>query len=329
MQNWELIAKFLANETTDEENKSVEDWLKSDPENAGILADLKKAMRPSVDKMPDFSSTLRGDWTVLENRIQAVEPERKSRFLLSPTLIYKVAASILLLAVLGMGTWLVFKSSADQLVFTATDSVKQEYLSDRSQVWLNKHSKLSIASDFSGAERNVSLEGEAYFEVSKDTSKPFIITTGIIKTQVVGTAFNVHFEKDGSVKVTVTEGKVSVSMDSGQRIFLTPGEVGFYNSTNGSLSKQNNMDLNFLSWKTGVIHFESATLKDVCEYLSRYYDVEIRIGNTAIADRMITTVLDNMNVEEALEIIASTLELEANNQGNHYIFLENNDESNQ
>lgn len=311
MPNWELIAKYLAGEATQREKEEIEQWLKADPANQLTMRGLKEAMRPGRSDEPDFSGMMEEDWVqlqqklILKERVVAMKPEQSAGGWW-----LKIAASLLLLA--AVGVWFVFSNSGllqNEQQFSTAEAVKVIYLADSSRVWLNRESRLIISPDFGENSRHVKLEGEAFFEVIKNADKPFIVSAGKITTEVVGTAFNVAGETSGAAKVTVTEGKVSVSKESGKGIFLTPGEAGIYDQVSDRLVKQQNADKNFLSWKTGVIRFNAEPLGDVSLFLSKHYDTDIKLASSSLKNYSITTVLDNLDLEEALSVISITLDI--------------------
>ena len=306
MTNWDLIAKYLAGEATESEKKDVDRWLLANPSHQNIFKELKNAMRPGSSNEPHFGESMNEDWIQLQGRIASQKPiERETAWITW----YKIAAVFILLGLVGIGTWYstkdVIRNDGQQLA--SLDSVKNFLLPDGSQIWLNKHARVIIG-DFSKTNRRVTLEGEAYFEVVKDKSKPFIVTSGSVVTTVLGTAFNVNSKSDGSVKVTVAQGKVSVNKEK-TKVFLLPGDVATYRKTSDALLKAENDDLNFLTWKTGVIRFEDEPLVTVCAYLAQYYHTDIHVKNTALEKSRVTTTFDKVGLDQALSILSVTLDL--------------------
>jgi transmembrane sensor len=318
MTNWELIAKYLVGEASDNEKKEVEQWINSNPVNSHTIDNLKKAMRPGYSNEPDFNDTLGPDWHVLQDKIGENNSASKNHVRMLPLWI-KIAATLLIGVLAGVGSWYAVDNlrSVDQKI-VALDSVKNVLLPDGTHVWLNRSAQLTVSKDFGKQDRNVILKGEGYFEVSKDKPRPFIITTGNIKTRVVGTAFNVRDESNGSVKVTVTEGKVSVSKDSTLSVFLIPNEVASYDALSGDLWKKQNADINFLSWKTNIIRFSNTSLHEVCSYLNQYYRTDIRLKGTSLQNQNVTTVFDHVNLEQALSILSLTLDLKIEKEGSTF-----------
>jgi transmembrane sensor len=326
LPDWELIAKYLADEATQSETVTIEKWLRGNPENERILRDLKKAMRPSRSEEPDFTPSMEEDWMQLQDKLLTSEDTLKLTPGSSLRGWYRIAASILLLVVSAIAIWFILDNKTTlwngDRQFATVDSIRLVSLPDNSHVWLNKQTQLLASNDFGKKNRKVALEGEAYFEVAKDKTKPFVLTSGKITTTVVGTAFNVNFQTGGNVTITVTEGKVSVALGKNSAIFLNPGEAALYTEGFSKLTKQKNTDLNFLSWKTGVIRFEGTSLKNACLFLSKHYAADIRLKTTSLEQHSITTVLDNVELDEALSIIATTMDLRVEKKNSTIYFMD-------
>ena len=154
-------------------------------------------------------------------------------------------------------------------------------LSDGTKVWLNAESSLRFPASFFGNERRVDLIGEAYFEVAKDTAKPFrirIAQQGEVK--VLGTHFNINSYKDEStVNTTLLEGSIEFSVNkfkkTGFKIKLVPGQQAELNKQ-GELTLHDNIDLEqVVAWKNGSFAFKNADLKTIMRQVMRWYDVEV------------------------------------------------------
>lgn len=163
----------------------------------------------------------------------------------------------------------------------------QVALSDGTQVILNSGSKLRYFRNFSATSRDVYLEGEAYFNVAKDSERPFNVYTGDVVTTAIGTAFNInnYSDNDNSISISLVEGKVMVKLldslkkASGESYFLTPGESVNYNpgERNMFISK---FDLKEkTSWKDGVLYFSNASEEEVYKRIERWYGVKIEKQN--------------------------------------------------
>lgn len=153
-------------------------------------------------------------------------------------------------------------------------------LSDGSKIWLNSESSITYPVVFTGIERRVILNGEGYFEVAKNKNRKFVVQSGNILTEVLGTHFNINaYEIKNSVKTTLLEGKVQV-INSGKVLLLNPGQQAIAQN-NGSLSK-NNVDTDrVMAWKNGFFDFDDMDLGEVLEELSRWYGIRVSHSNIA------------------------------------------------
>ncbi|MBW7840774.1 MAG: FecR domain-containing protein [Chitinophagaceae bacterium] len=177
-------------------------------------------------------------------------------------------------------------------------------LADGSKVWLNAASSLTFPTAFSGAQRNVKMKGEAYFEVSKDASKPFIVSAGEVSVEVLGTEFNVNaYEDEENLKTTLLKGAVNVT-DNRQTITLVPGEQARFNHSNHQLKTLKGVDVNsVIAWKNGFFSFNDASLKEVMQQLARWYDVDVVYEGT-VKEREFGGKIDrNANASQVLKIL--------------------------
>jgi len=153
-------------------------------------------------------------------------------------------------------------------------------LSDGTKLWLNAESSVTYPTAFTGNEREVTITGEAYFEVAPNKEMPFYVTNGDIQVKVLGTHFNVNaYEDEDAVRVTLLEGSVNVSrLTTHDSRLLKPGQqaVVTLSLSNGRLTTHANIDLEtVMAWKNGQFSFDNADLKTVMRQIARWYDVEV------------------------------------------------------
>lgn len=148
-------------------------------------------------------------------------------------------------------------------------------LADGTKVWLNAESSLKYPTAFIGTKREVSIEGEAFFEVAPNASMPFEVNKGTTKVQVLGTNFNINgYKNDEAVIVTLLQGSVNVQ-DKNAHQLLTPGQQAQVNNS-GDIKLEKNADVeNAVAWKNGLFNFDGMRLKDVMKHLERWYDIEV------------------------------------------------------
>ena len=176
-------------------------------------------------------------------------------------------------------------------------------LADGTRVTLNANSDLRYPEEFSGNKREVYLKGEAYFEVVHNDKKPFIIYSGILKTQVLGTSFTVSaYNEQKPIKVTVLTGKVGVVDQSNKaHAILTPGLCATTDQINQAFTISRIADPeDAIAWLDDKLMFENATLADVATALSNKYAVTIKISNQQMATKRITAIFQNQTLPDIL-----------------------------
>lgn len=147
-------------------------------------------------------------------------------------------------------------------------------LSDGTHVWLNAGSTVTYPVVFMGDERKVSVNGEAYFEVAHDATRPFIVSKGETSVLVLGTHFNVNaYDDERDIRVTLLEGAVKISNKTSNGL-LKPGEQARVATKTINISKEVNLDA-VMAWKNGRFNFDNADLSTVLRQLARWYDLEI------------------------------------------------------
>ena len=180
-------------------------------------------------------------------------------------------------------------------------------LSDGSKVWLNSMTEFRFPVAFTGEERKVYLTGEAYFQVAKDTTKPFRVVVNDMMVEALGTGFNINaYQDDNCLRTTLVEGKVRVSYsDTRQECILVPGEQAVLKE--GVLtSGQVNVD-DIIAWKKGRFVFSDMPLETIANQLERWYDVEIRFDDTVAKYYRFTGVMKRYNeLEQVLGLIEET-----------------------
>ena len=146
-------------------------------------------------------------------------------------------------------------------------------LADGTTVHLNAGSKLTYPVRFAGKRRVVALEGEAYFDVVKDETRPFIVQTHLGEVTVLGTAFNINAYTDASVYTTLVHGKVQFSSSSIGTIILSPGEQAVV-SANGSEKRMVDLD-EYVGWVDGRYVFNNRPLGEIMQTFERWYDIQV------------------------------------------------------
>jgi transmembrane sensor len=242
---WILITRKLSGESTTKENERLQQWLNEDPGNREFYNRLKSSWsRNPGESVDSFSLSFQFNYEnglqKLRNKLdqedesvhQKNDFEIKNRFKQKKSkgiYAWKLVASILVM-VMSSIIYLTILQGWDQPATTtyATTDVEQRIitLSDGSVVRLNRNSILEVSNKSSDESRTIWLDGEAFFDVVKDSLNPFVVESKRVKTQVLGTAFNVSsFVQERGVMVTLVSGQVRLEkMETNESLYLEPGE---------------------------------------------------------------------------------------------------------
>ena len=188
------------------------------------------------------------------------------------------------------------------------------WLGDGTRVELGIDSRLRYAPEFGAGSRDVELEGEAYFDVVHDDRRPFAVHTARAEVRDLGTKFNVRSYADApEVEVVVAEGAVALAPSKGgashEPVLLYPGDLGRVEA-DGRLTARRGVDVGaHLAWIDGRLVFIDAPLREVLPRLARWYDVNIRLGDSTITERRYTASLKNETLPQLLDLMSRSMEL--------------------
>lgn len=310
-----ILAKVLTNQGTAEEVSLISEWCARSVENQKVYDHYKSILE--IDKshfiVPELDIDVKAEWNKFNERIgggtKTVEMKTSN-----PVMSWmKVAAAILLMVA---STYLIYNFLfTDDIITHQTAENKQEFvLPDKSVITVNAYSSISYSSEFGVLDRNIELDGEAYFDVKRNEKKPFIITTEKAKITVLGTSFNVR-SSEKFTSVTVTSGLVSLApVGSDKEVKLSVGEFGEVDEMD-QITKSLNENKNFNSWMTGIITFDNTSLNTVVESLNSIYHANISISNEVSQSCSVTVTFDNQSLESVLNVLTSTLDLTIEKDG--------------
>ncbi|WP_419698621.1 FecR family protein [Mucilaginibacter sp. NFX135] len=291
-----LLNQYINNACTPEEFDELMLTLKASPNND----DFDEVLKHNWEKSAQSAIENNLSWTDISARIKEKTPKR-----FNTRVLFKYAACFAL--ALLIGTIGFYKKTANSIQYLTAQSLpaktKVVTLADGTQVTLNANSSLRYPEKFSNGQRIVYLKGEAYFEVVHDSKKPFIIYSGALRTQVLGTTFTVSaYNEQRPQKVTVLTGKVGViDQSSKAHAILTPGLCAVTDQKNKTLTVSRMADpTDAIAWMDDKMMFEDATLADVAIALSNKYAVNIEIDNPRVASRHITAIFQNQTLPDIL-----------------------------
>lgn len=244
----------------------------------------------------ELDETGRKSWTRLQFRINSTAlPAGKETPLLRLWVKVAAVAAILVMGLLGGGIltwyWAEIRTPAGQLVFETPRGEKSLVtLPDGSQVWLNASSRL-VYHAFSKKQREVELAGEAFFRVTKNAGAPFVVKTGDLAVEVLGTEFNVMAYDDfGRKEITLVSGKIQVSRGE-EQVLLNPGQALALKDNLFSIREVNASLAS--GWVDNKFIFQNVPFSELIRRLENWYDVDIEIDNREIEDINFTGTFKN------------------------------------
>ncbi len=188
---------------------------------------------------------------------------------------------------------------------TPLGGMYQITLPDGTKVWLNAASSLKYPMAFAKNERKVILLGEAFFEVTKDSSRPFKIHSKGQEIEVLGTTFNVNaYPENTAIKTTLITGKVKLSNDNraSQAIYLQPGQQST-NTNNGNIQVANVDTAPFTAWKDGLFYFDETPVSDALQQIGRWYNVEVRYKGEVPQTHFYGRIKRNKSLRDVLDVL--------------------------
>ena len=209
-------------------------------------------------------------------------------------------------------------TSADTVLNTLDVPAGESYkltLSDGTEVWLNAATRLRFPFHFGRAEREVYVDGEAYFKVAANADKPFIVHTALTSVQVLGTAFNINTYQAGTVKTALVEGSVITKGKMNERQTLQPGIQADYNTGKGFVTSHFDEE-EVLAWRSGVYYYHRMPLATLITTASRFYGMRFVLDKNKEAGQVVTGLMDRNRLEDFLSDLKTTAHIEYHLSGN-------------
>lgn len=260
--NQELLYKYFKGTTSIEEEKQILDWVEAADENREAF--LKERMLFDISLFSEKQETKKKTtrlipifrWTV---RIAAAIIVAVSGYFMTIDYLYNKGAQL-------------------QTITVPAGQRAQIILADGTRVWLNSKSTLTYASNFGRKDRNVNLDGEAYFEVTKNKNIPFYVNTEMNKVRVVGTSFNVcAYNGSKEFETTLVEGIVDIYPSCNDQAITRLQKNEFFANYDGHLKKTVLPSYEYLRWKEGLYCFDDVPFSGILDKLEKYYNVKITV----------------------------------------------------
>lgn len=307
-----LLVKYFTARASNEEEEIIKAWINQSKENKHSFEAYQKLWKDSkhltLGRKIDVESALK------HSKTHIPEFNRKTRWLSY----WKQAAAVLVLSVLVSSAYHFFsqlntytEQAIYQEVKAAYGTQTQLQLADGTTVWLNAGSRLSFPTSFKNQDqRKVKLIGEGFFEVTKDSKHPFIVSTSELDIKVLGTSFNVNaYESENEITVALKEGKVSLlkttNGGSKQILDLSPREVASYQLNTNQILHSKEADLKrYTAWREGLIVFFDDPVEKVVSRLENWYNIEIEVDDKELLKEHITGTFNDNSLEQVLHFLS-------------------------
>ena len=306
-----LLEKFLRGEATPKEIELLDERMNDHPDgdfdsiSRSIWEDgtIMSHNLPDEGQKEKMKNNLLNRINAEEDFMRSVRVNRKREFLHA----FSLAASILVVAMSVVFLILGDRQIHEYEVVAERGQKSSVTLPDGSHVWLNSASRITYTSDFNKKNRNITLEGEAYFDVAKNKKIPFVVNASEMSITAVGTEFNVrNYSDEDEVCTTLVEGKV-IASTLGCDISLTYGQEAVLNRNSGEMSFAVVSDLNHMvPWRSNEMLLDGESLDNLSRILSRMYNVDVYFENDSIKTYTYTGLIRNNSLQNVLELVSNT-----------------------
>tara|TARA_R100001143_G_scaffold63605_1_gene73855 strand:- start:92206 stop:93294 length:1089 start_codon:yes stop_codon:yes gene_type:complete len=351
---WPIIVRHLDQTFDDSDSKKLEKWLDQREENRRILQSAEKIWKSSEGMSHDYlmnELNLEKDWELIKKQITSSNLKEKReriyhfRKLRKRQQLFSNLLKVAVLLVVAVSSGLITLQIADKPEQIITVPVFNEIatnpgerasveLGDGSKVILNAASKLILPDSFSAQKREITLNGQAFFDVKSDRNRSFNIQTDIALVQVLGTSFDVRsYENEDKIYVAVSEGTVELSHQNqiGSSLIINEGYIGSISKSTGQLTLEmfEDPDLYF-GWMDGRIIFKNAPLEDVFNHLERWYAVSIDYdkSNNDLMMQRFTADLKTRSIREVFGVLSLSMDIDFQIRDEDQIFVYFNNNTN-
>lgn len=314
----ELLHRYFREELTAAQKEQVDKWKLESDENARQFEEAR-IFALDLKGLAYYKqvASVESSWEVFrkEHRVVSIT-KGKSLFV-------RYAASIVVVVSAVLGIYYLSSQGSDETYVAALKHVQEVSLIDGSLVTLNRNASLTYESDLGSDERRVALEGEGYFDIAKDEGRSFVVEVGEVEVRVLGTEFFINTPSEQQVEVKVTEGEVLISY-RGSHELARENDVYVIDLVEGSITEHNSIDENGLSsfWRTRKLVFNATPLDEVVRVVNKAYGAQL-IFEGSDQGCELSVVFDNEELENVIEIISNTLDVEVDQRQGSY-FLKSN-----
>lgn len=315
------IIQYLNGQCTVEESAAVENWILADQKNAELFFEIERIWLLKRETAVSHSGRVEKAY---QHLIQSLQPKpRKLSLFRLHYWKYAVAGLIALLVTVDIFYNRPVVPDAVNMIEVPAGQRVNLVLSDGTKISLNSNSRLRYPAIFSSGQRDVELEGEAFFDVTHDEKCPFIVKVPDMRIKVLGTTFNVKAYQDETTYVTLKSGKVEVCTGQQEYLTLCPNEQASYSKQTGLKLHRINSNA-FYAWKAGEIAYVDNTLSEIVKDLERRFNAHIRIEGQELAERKFSLrVENNVTLPQILTLLKGTRRLDFKMDGEEVIIFKN------
>lgn len=305
---FELIARKLSGETSEQEERLLDERIQHSDEAKNILSNAHHIW--SASYFPEKSTELIAQ-KEMEEKIwkEAFQQQRNNKS--KSFKLFAIAASVI--AILTTIFMIHFDRMENSPVIPEVTTIQKQTLPgqkssitlrDGTVVWLNSGSSIRYYSDFNEKIRLIHLEGQAYFDIFKDEKRPFIVKCRDLRIEALGTSFDVNGYVDAPIQVSLLTGSVKLSIGkhdtNGDNLILNPGEYSVLDINNRFIDKGNFDPYEVMAWKEGRLIFENATIAEIIPRLELWYGVKINNQLHVNLEKPYTSTFERENLENIL-----------------------------
>lgn len=320
-----ILKDYLLGKCSPDEASKILEWMQESEDHAEHLFKLEELYH--LGRYAKYEDPKRAEKAEqrLMSRIDEIEESHHPRFNFIRLMKYAAIIAVVVVAG-GIGYQMLHKSPAEEMLTAqANNGVKQVTLPDGTKVWLNQNTTLKYPTTFNADERNVSLQGEAYFEVTKNPHQPFIVEGGAMKVKVLGTVFNFNTRcGNNKEEVALLEGKVQASSDKAEGNYvITPGQKVVLDTQLHKMEiKEVNADLDAV-WHNHLIPLKNVNVKDIAQILKRFYRVDFSFASDIDMNMTYSGVIkQSSSIDSVLSALTYTVPIRYTIKGNH-VYLAN------
>lgn len=315
MEYQNLITKFFAGEISEKEIIHLKSWLSQDPENRRIFDNENELWQEAsvLIKCKNFNTDTA--WINISSRLGLVQENSKSVTILNNNnfrLLIAAATVACLLAIGGISLWVTGNKSFKD-VATSTSVIKTNegekariFLADSTEIIMNSESSLQYNGNYNLKDRKVKFAGEAFFDVSTNREKPFIVQLEKINVIATGTRFNIYsFGIEDRIEATLEEGAIQVTVKGKEPVNIKSGQQAIYFVNSQKLIVRDVATDTYTSWKENMLRFNDTPFEEVLRRIGRKYNVKFEITNHELLDLKFTATFIDESVEEVMEMLKS------------------------